>query len=234
MKKIWESPYDYVINNPILRFDPNGLTDFKMNKETGVVNQVGDPNDDRDRILKTDKNGNVKKRGDGLFGFMGKKENKDKPRIAIKDIAKGILSDGMNLKTDSHVIDVNGNGQPTTNEVERFTFEVSNYVNTEISGYLLSDQGSTSTNHVYINGYINNDDQNCNNNGFMLRSVRPDLFNRINRNMTYFHTHLSVFNDDARLNASRADLTFKEDQLNNGVNRFLIITNPEPLEHEYQ
>lgn len=39
-KHIEWSPYAYCLNNPILRFDPNGLTDFTFDKKTGDVNQV--------------------------------------------------------------------------------------------------------------------------------------------------------------------------------------------------
>lgn len=43
----------YCLNNPILRFDPNGLTDFTFDKKTAEMKQAGEKNDDPDRILKT-------------------------------------------------------------------------------------------------------------------------------------------------------------------------------------
>ena len=42
-------------NNPLNRIDPNGLTDYTLDKKTGDVKQVGEKNDDPDRILKTNK-----------------------------------------------------------------------------------------------------------------------------------------------------------------------------------
>lgn len=89
------TPYHFVSNNPINRIDPLGLTDYKVNKETGEINQVGDVNDDPDRILKTDNDGNVKKKGEGLFGFLVKKSERGKAKVAVDDISKGILKDGF-------------------------------------------------------------------------------------------------------------------------------------------
>ena len=46
------SPYVYCGNNPILRIDPNGKSDFTINKETGEVKLIK-ANDQSDRIPKT-------------------------------------------------------------------------------------------------------------------------------------------------------------------------------------
>ena len=52
-------------NNPINRVDPNGLTDFTFDKKNGNVKQVGEKNDDPDRILKTNRKGEVKYKKNG-------------------------------------------------------------------------------------------------------------------------------------------------------------------------
>src|SRR5690606_30616903 len=95
-KNIEWSPYSYVVNNPILRIDPNGLTDYTYNKKTGEVTQVGEKNDDPDRILKSNRKGEVKY------------DKKGEAKVAIDGIAKGILNDGMNFKEDNNTIAVNG------------------------------------------------------------------------------------------------------------------------------
>lgn len=41
-KRYWATPCNYVQNNPLNRFDPNGLTDYTLNKKTGEVKQVGE------------------------------------------------------------------------------------------------------------------------------------------------------------------------------------------------
>ena len=58
-KRYWATPYNYVQNNPLNRIGPNGLTDYTLDKKTGDVKQIGEKNDDPDRILKTNRKGEV-------------------------------------------------------------------------------------------------------------------------------------------------------------------------------
>jgi uncharacterized protein RhaS with RHS repeats len=90
--------YNYVQNSPLSKIDPNGLTDYTLNKKSGEVKQVGEANDSPDRILKTKRNGEVKTNRKGV------------EKVAIKGIGKGILKDGMNLKTKDNLIEVGGEG----------------------------------------------------------------------------------------------------------------------------
>ena len=55
-----KTPYHFVSNNPINRIDPDGLTDYTINKKTGDVTQIGEANDEPDRVLKTNRQGEVK------------------------------------------------------------------------------------------------------------------------------------------------------------------------------
>ena len=107
--RIGWSPYAYCLNNPILRIDPNGLTDFTFDKKTGDVKQVGEKNDDPDRILKTNRKGEVKYKKNG------------EPKVAVGGIEHGILKDGQNFKNKDEVISVGGEDQPSVEGV-KFSF----------------------------------------------------------------------------------------------------------------
>ena len=46
----WRSPYISMGNNPISRVDPNGDSDYEVDKE-GFISMVGEPNDDKKDVL---------------------------------------------------------------------------------------------------------------------------------------------------------------------------------------
>jgi RHS repeat-associated protein len=224
------TPYHFVRGNPINRIDPTGLTDFKINKETGDVAQVGEANDDPDRILKTDKDGNVKKKGEGFLGFLVSEKNRGEAKVAVGGIEQGFLSDGMNLKSEDNVFDVGGEGQPTLGGFEDFALKISNYVDKEVDGVYLSNKNETDISHVYLAGYKNNDSQNARG-GFNLHKYRPDLVGNTEVR-ELFHTHLSRFGDSDRLRPSSigplgGDVGYKKRQSEyHPTLKFRIITNP--------
>jgi RHS repeat-associated protein len=229
------NPYHFVRGNPINRVDPTGLTDFKINKESGDVERVGDVINDPDRILKTDKDGNVKKKGEGFLGFLVSEKNRGKPKVAVGGIEQGFLSDGMNLKSKDYVFDVGGEGQPTKEGFEDFALKISNYVDKEVDGFYLSNKGETDINHIYLAGYKNNDSQNARG-GFDLQKYRPDLVGNTDVRVD-FHTHLSRFPDPSRLFPSshgptRGDVGYKDRQGESYPSlKFIIITNPKSFEY---
>jgi RHS repeat-associated protein len=140
------NPYHYVHNNPINLIDPTGMeaeTDYTLNKKTGDVKQIGETNNKLDRILKTNSKGEVRTNKDGS------------PKVAIDNIDKGILSDGLNFKNDSNVVRV-GDGQATQEGVESFVLNLSEYVRREIGGAYFSNDETKETTHITIGGYINN------------------------------------------------------------------------------
>lgn len=225
-KRDWLSPYNFVQNNPMIRIDPNGETDFKLNQKTGEIDQVGDKSDKPDRLLQTDRKGNVKTKGNG---FLVRKSERGKPKVAIDNIETGILKDGINFQTKNNVIDVGGTGQPSVKGVEKFILNFSNYINKEIAGFELSNKNETNISHVYVGFYKDNTDTKSYSN-YDLHGVRPDLTGNT-QPITSYHTHLSRFDDNSRLTPSKADLDSKDNELKNGVQNFIIITNPDNISY---
>ena len=229
-KRYWVNPYNFVQNNPVNRVDPSGLTDFALNQKTGQITQVGDKNNDPDRILRTDKKGNVLKKGEGFLGFLVGKAHRGEPKVAIAGIEKGILSNGANFRNNHNTIAVGGEGQPTLQGVRDFALKLSNHIGKEVSGFELSNKGETSTSYVDFSPYKDNQDQRS---GASLRLdlTRPDLIGKVSLTVDW-HTHLSRFGDDSRLVPSslgpdRGDVGHKERQsVINPSLRFIFITNP--------
>ena len=125
------TPYNYVQNSPMFRIDPDGLTDYTLNKKTGEVTQVGEANDEPDRILKTNRKGEIKY------------NRKGEAKVAIGDIEQGILSDGQNFRTNDNVVEVGGEGQATEDGVKSFTLKLSEYLGKEIKGFSYSSDGAS-------------------------------------------------------------------------------------------
>ncbi|MDH5415289.1 MAG: hypothetical protein OEW87_14220 [Flavobacteriaceae bacterium] len=213
------SPYHFVSNNPINRVDPTGLTDFKINKETGDVTQVGKANDDPDRVLKTNRKGEIKykKNGDA--------------RVAFGGVEKGILSDGMNFKKNSYAFEVGGEGHPSEQGVESFALKLSDYVGKEISGAYFSLGGASETTHMTIGNYKNNKNRESRSSG--LGSMKPFINSSeefLNGLRGKFHTHPNGagLSDSDRLAPSPADIETRDKQLKvNPSLRFFLLTHPE-------
>jgi RHS repeat-associated protein len=143
-KRYWATPYNYVQNNPINRIDPNGLTDYTLDKKTGDIKQVGEKNDDPDRILKTNRIGKVKY-----------KKNRE-AKVAMDGIEKGILKDGINFQKNDNVISVGGKGQASVDGVKSFTLKLSEYVGKEIAGFSYSADGSKTVTDMVLGKYVDN------------------------------------------------------------------------------
>lgn len=229
-KRYWVTPYNFVQNNPINRVDPSGLTDFAINRGTGAVTQVGAANDQPDRIVQTDKNGNVKRKGEGFLGSLVRESKRGDAKIAVGGIQQGILRDGANFQNNHNVIAVGGQGQPTVAGVRDFALKLSNYVGKEMGGYYLSNRGENTTSYVHTAPYVNNEAQRAAG-GLRLDLARPDLVGTVTPTVDW-HTHLSRFGDSDRLVPSGlslpgGDMEHKRGQLQSFPSlRFIIITNP--------
>jgi hypothetical protein len=143
------------------------------------------------------------------------------------------LEDGINFQENSYVIEVGGENQPSEDGVEDFVLGLSNYIDKEIQGGGLSKIGEDDVSYVFIGRYKYNKATKA---GFGINlsaANRPDL--KINKNVNpkkHWHTHLSRFNDESRLEPSKADLIRK----NNAQKiypdmRFEIITTPENVDY---
>ncbi|SDX31268.1 hypothetical protein [Aequorivita viscosa] len=110
--------------------------------------------DDFDRIVKTDSDGNAKIKGEGFLGFLVPKSERGKEKVAVDKISKGILKDGLNLKENNGSFDVNGEGQPTLKEFDTFISEFSDYIGKEIAGVRLGrDKNSNDVDRVLTYKY---------------------------------------------------------------------------------
>ncbi len=106
----------------------------------------------------------------------------------------------------------------------------------EVGGFYLANKSDGQINNIYLNGYKNNTAQLARG-GFDLIKTNPQLYNSTTVH-TDFHTHLSRFGDSDRLrpsgshdNGQTGDLRSKKSQSQNGIQRFIIITNPETFEY---
>ena len=139
-----KTPYHFVSNNPVNRIDPTGLTDFTFNKKSGEVSQVGEANDEPDRILRTNNKGEVKYKKNG------------EAKVAMGGIEQGILADGQNWKTDDQVIQVGGEGQASVDGVKSFTMGLSEYLGKEIKGFSYSSNASGNATDMVLGKYKDN------------------------------------------------------------------------------
>jgi RHS repeat-associated protein len=214
-KRIGWSPYTYCINNPVLRVDPNGLTDFTFDKKTGAVKQVGKTNDDPDRIVKTNKKGEVKYKKNG------------EAKAAISGIEKGILKDGHNFKENGEVISTGGKGQPSVEGVEKFAVKLSEYVGTEIAGAYFSKGNTDSITHMTIGSYGDNTYTSSGSFGNRaLEKISSDL-KELNsfQYRAVFHTHPY---EQKRAQPSQADKDARDSDLRiHPALQFFILTYPE-------
>ncbi len=153
------SPYAYTLQNPVKYVDPTGMTaespdnDYGLDKK-GNITLVKKTDDDFDRIVKTDSDGNAKIKGEGFLGFLVPKSERGKEKVAVDKISKGILKDGLNLKENNGSFDVNGEGQPTLKEFDTFISEFSDYIGKEIAGVRLGrDKNSNDVDRVLTYKY---------------------------------------------------------------------------------
>lgn len=196
---------------------------YRFDEKSGTFTLYQKTNDDFDQIGKFKKNKDT-----GEFELRTNKRGKAK--TLLNNIEKGILSDGMNMKTGDNAIAVGGEGQASLKGVQDFIIGMSEMLDKEIAGYYLSEKGGDDVSHVYINQYSRNTANNSNASAFRPHRYTPELIGM--KPHSRFHTHLSRFSDTYKLRPSGEDKLFKKGQLPNGVKRFFILTKGyKPIEY---
>jgi len=226
-KRDWLTPYNFVQNNPMIRIDPDGKTDYILNDKSGEISQVGKSNEQADRILKSDKKGNVKTKGNSIFV---KKSERGKEKVAIDGIAKGILKNGINFKTQNQVIDVGGANQPSSKDVENFSMKLSDHIGLEIRGYGLSNKNESNVSYMFLGAYKDNTETRSYAPLSGIFRARPNLIGNYDL-QTSFHTHLSKFGDTERFSASPGDIEMKRIDEQFGTNKFTIVTSTKNVDY---
>lgn len=144
--------------NETLAYNPEpvgmGLEDDYGIDKDGKITLLKNTDDKFDRLFELDKKGNIKKRGNS---FLISKAKRGQEIVAVDNIAKGILKDGMNLKENNTVFKVNGEGQPTLAEFDNFISRFSDYLKKEIAGVRLGSDLSPDVNSVRTYSYKGND-----------------------------------------------------------------------------
>ena len=225
-KRDWVTPYNYVQNNSLNRIDPNGLTDYTLDKKTGDVQQIGEKNDDPDRILKTNRKGEVKYKKNG------------EAKVAMGGIEKGILKDGINFQKNDNVIAVGGKGQPTVDGVKSFTVQLSEYIGKEIKGYSYSSDGTKNATDMVLGKYVDNEFQKSY--GTPQGLMEKYGVNYSNNNILQdFHTHpkgeLGATQSAPELSADVRTLQNDKPLLPNAsfIILYRIAGQVKPAEHDY-
>jgi len=209
------SPYHFVSNNPINRIDPDGRDDYSLNKKTGEFTLVNETDDETDRVVRTNRKGEVKT------------NRKGEAKVSFGEIEKGILSDGVNFQENNNLIEVGGEGQATQDGVESFALNLANHVGKEVAGAYFSQDGSGNATHMTIGRYANNSMTQAKGHGNILYNK---TFRKLDSNdlTSFFHTHPSNgYSVSDRTSASQADKNARNNALlMNPKMRFFILTNP--------
>ncbi|MBW3520471.1 hypothetical protein [Flavobacterium sp. NKUCC04_CG] len=108
------------------------------------------------------------------------------PKVAIDNIAKGLLKDGQNLKTKHESFSVNGDGGATLDEFNVFISKVADYVGKEISGIRIGDSGSDKVKMVRTAKYEGNSKTD---------SKTPTSWLEMSKGLLKGHFHTHPFRD---------------------------------------
>lgn len=165
------------------------------------------------------------------MGFLVRKSERGKSKIAVSGIEKGILEDGKNLKTESTLVEVDLGNNLQDKGFEDSVLKISNYLDVELGGYYLSETND-GKDYGYLHSFGGNTDQSAGTGLNFSISNMPNLTLDQVDVKARFHTHLSRFRDSDRLKPSSlgrtgGDLGSKRIALATNPNlKFFIITNP--------
>jgi hypothetical protein len=197
-----QSPYAFAANNPVFFVDINGEgveTDYKILKkgaDKGKVVRVdendGSENNATDRILKTNRNGEVQtkkvKNSDGTKSEVAK--------VTVDNVAKGILSEGQNFATKNETILIGGEGQATLDQVVDFLVQFSeNETGMEIAGFEGVHARKTSQKLIQTHKYKNNSYDESESKVLGLNQISGSL-----KAKAHWHVHPSNTGKSANIN----------------------------------
>ena len=212
------SPYAFCNNNPVNFVDPDGRDIYRYDDKSGTFHLYQETNDDFDQVARFRYNKDT--------GDYELKTNKDAEiKIRMDNIEKGILSDGINLLTDSQVWSTD---EVSIEGFQNFIVAYSDMIGREMGGYYYSE--TDGTNIKYINsGMGKNNTYTMSYPGPGIFRVLPDLYGKVVPH-TNWHTHPSY--EDNKLAPSSDDREFKKEQSKNGLKRFIILTGgSSPIEY---
>ncbi|MBR2128563.1 MAG: RHS repeat-associated core domain-containing protein [Bacteroidales bacterium] len=212
------SPYAFCNNNPVNFVDSDGRDIYRYDDKSGTFHLYQETNDDFDQVARFRYN---KETGD----YELKTRKNGDIMIRMDNVEKGILSDGINILTDSQVWSTD---KVSIEGFQNFIVAYSDMIGREMGGYYYSEIGGT--NIKYINsGMGKNNTQTMSYPGPGIFHVQQDLYGKVVPH-TNWHTHPSYA--DNKLEPSGEDREFKRDQSKHGLKRFIILTGgSSPIEY---
>lgn len=213
------SPYSYCAANPVNVVDPDGRDIYRFDNKTGTMVLYAKTKDKFDQIGIFKR---VKGKKTGLVSYEPKDDAAGNVKIKIDKIEKGILSDGMNFMTSANVIETGNPGQPTIDGFQDFIIQFADMIGREMSGFYFTPTGSDQIRYIHIGSYENNK-HNHSTSSPPFYYVRPDLSGHIEPH-TAWHTHPSISPYFDRTQPSGEDIKYKNNQVDNGVKQFIILT----------
>ena len=214
------SPYAYCNGNPVNLVDPDGMDIYRYDNKSGTFHLYQTNDDDFDQVGRFKYNKET-----GEYDLKTRKDGSAKTRM--DKIEKGILSDGLNLLSDSHAWSTD---DVSVEGFQEFIVKYSDMAGREMAGYYYTEIGGNEYKYLHTGRGMNNTYDSSTSMPNIFRP-RPDLYGKVVEH-TNWHTHPS--NSNSRDEASSKDKEFKLKHQRKGVRRFIILTgNPDVEIIEY-